>query len=198
MRIPPSQVAIRIIQEEHDLLQAVIQGMLYVVRNIASGGPIPDLKVLRAMLFYIKEYPEKIHHPKEDRYLFARLRERTNQANATLAELESQHKRGNALVAALEHALARYELIGASAFQAFSDMVEGYAAFYKGHMRLEEDDILPMAVQMLTPDDWKIINDAFSSNADPLTGGEHRQELEKLFSLIVNIAPPPIGVGPSS
>lgn len=197
MRVPQSQVAIRVIQEEHDLLQAVVHGMLYLVHDIAKGGANTDLKVFRAMLFYIKEYPDKVHHPKEDHYLFARVRERTHQVDRTIAQLEMEHKKGDALVAALEHALARYELLGAPAFKAFSDMVEGYAAFYAAHMRLEEDEILPVALQTLTEEDWKVINEAFSSNDDPLAGGEYKHELQKLFSLIVHIAPPPIGVGPA-
>jgi hemerythrin-like domain-containing protein len=196
MRLPATQIALRVIQDEHDLLQSVIHGMLHLVRDIAKGGAAPDLKVFRAMLFYIREYPEKVHHPKEDHYLFARLRARTNQLDATIAELEVQHAKGDALIGALEHALAGYELVGAPAFKTFSDMVENYAAFYTSHMRLEEDEILPVAAQVLTPDDWKIINDAFSANINPLAGAEHKQELQKLFSLIVNIAPPPIGVGP--
>ena len=62
---------------------------------------------------------------------------------------------------------------------------------------LEEDEILPVALEFLTQEDWKVINEAFSSNDNPLAGGEYKHELQKLFSLIVHIAPPPIGVGPA-
>lgn len=197
MRLFPSQSAIKVIQEEHDFLQAVIHGMLYLARDIAKGNPAPDLKVFRAMLFYIREYPEKVHHPKEDDYLFARLRGRADAVDALIAELELQHQKGEALVVALGHALARYELMGQPAFKAFSDMVEDYASFYAKHMQIEERDILPVAVQMLTQEDWDVINDAFSANSNPRTGGESKEELQKIFSLIANIAPPPIGVGPA-
>jgi hypothetical protein len=33
----------------------------------------PQFKAFRAMVRYIDEYPELLHHPKEDRYPFARL-----------------------------------------------------------------------------------------------------------------------------
>jgi hemerythrin-like domain-containing protein len=36
------------------------------------------------MLYYIREYPEQVHHPKEDRYLFARLRDRTGELDEVL------------------------------------------------------------------------------------------------------------------
>ncbi|MES2069265.1 MAG: hemerythrin domain-containing protein [Pseudomonadota bacterium] len=197
MRVPPIQSAIHVIHEEHDLLQAIIHGMLHLVHDIANGKPVPDLKIFRAMLFYIKEYPDKVHHPKENRYLFALLRKRSNQLDATIAELESQHIQGDSLVAEMEHALARYELSGTPTFRQFHDMVERYAAFYRNHMRIEENEILPAAMKILTPDDWSVINDAFSSNTDPRGDAGQKPELQKLFSLIVNIAPPPVGVGPA-
>lgn len=196
MRVPQTQVAIRVIQEEHDVLQAVIHGMLYLVRDIGKGEATPDLKIFRAMLYYIREYPEKIHHPKEDRFLFSRLSQRTDRVQAAINELESQHASGDTLVGELEHSLARYELVGSSAFAVFAEKVEEYAKFYTHHMRLEEDVILPEAVKELSPEDWKDINDAFAANSEAIASKEEKLELEKLFSLIVNISPPPIGVGP--
>lgn len=198
MRLPPSQPAIRIIQEEHDLLNAVIRGMQHVVEDIAKGGKAPDTKVFRAMLLYISEYPDRLHHPKEDNCLFAHLRRRTHDLDATLAELEAQHRQGDRMVLQLEHALTRYEFHGAPAFEHFRQLVQHYADFYSAHMRLEEDEVLPAALQFLTAEDWADVNAAFVANDNPLAGTDDKEGLQKLFSLIVNIAPPPIGVGPEA
>ena len=197
MRASPSHIAIRVIQEEHDRLSAVIHGMQYFARAIDKGGKAPDPKVFRAMLLYISEYPEKVHHPKEDHYLFSRLRERTTEVEPVIAELEAQHTQGEALVHGLEHALARYEFEGDAAARAFLDMVERYAQFYFNHMRIEEEIILPAANKYLTPEDWASIDHEFALNQDPLLGGEYKEGFDKLFSLIVNITPAPIGVGPA-
>lgn len=181
MRLLSNHIAIRAIQDEHDQLSAVIHGMQYFVRAINKGETAPDPRVFRAMLLYISEYPEKVHHPKEDQYLFARLRERTNQVNQTLDELESQHMQGESQLRALEHALTHYELEGAAAFQSFSDMVESYAKFYFSHMGLEEDVVLPAAIKFLTPDDWAVIDAQFAANEDPLAGGETRRASTSCF-----------------
>lgn len=198
MRLLSNHIAIRAIQDEHDQLSAVIHGMQYFVRAINNGEQAPDPRVFRAMLLYISEYPEKIHHPKEDQYLFARLRERTNQVDQTLDELESQHMQGELQLRALEHALTHYELEGAVAFRSFFDLVESYAKFYFNHMGLEEDVVVPAAIKFLTPDDWAVINAQFAANQDPLAGGEYKESFDKLFSIIVNITPAPIGLGPAS
>lgn len=199
MRLLSSHKAIQLIQHEHDLLKAILHGMLHFTRGIGNGEKAPDLKVFRAMLYYIKEFPDKVHHPKEDRYLFARLRHRTQFVDGTIAELETQHELGGQYVLRLEHALNRYELEGTRAFKDFADMVERYAAFYYSHMRLEEEQILPAAIATFTADDWKLVNGAFAGNADPMAGVEYQQErdMQELFSHIVNIVPSPIGVGPA-
>lgn len=191
-----ANTAIRIIQSEHSCLSAVIKGMRHFVRNIADGGKSPDLKVFRAMVFYICEYPEQIHHPKEDQHLFARLRRRTAEVDGTLAILESQHAEGERLVRKLEHALMRYELFGTTAFPQFAALVERYADTYFQHMEMEERIVLPAAKEYLAEEDWDAIAEAFSENRDPLASVGSEAEFDKLFTLITAITPAPIGVGP--
>lgn len=189
------QNATRIIHDEHGNLASVIRGMQYFVREIDHGKPAPDMKVFRAMLFYIDQFPDRVHHPKEDQYLFGCLRRHTSEFNDILAELEHQHKKGAALARSLNHALVRYEFEGSSAFPPFHALVSEYARFYFSHMRQEEEIILPAAARLLEPEDWVALDAAFSENCDALTGLEMKRDFDKLFSLIVNITPAPMGVG---
>ena len=97
----------------------------------------------------------------------------------------------------LEQALLRYEHGGGDEFRAaFATAVEQYAAFHWDHMRCEEKEVLPLAEKHLTPADWEIIDAAFAGHTDPLLGADAKTEHDMLFKRIVNMAPPPIGVGP--
>ncbi|NEX62027.1 hemerythrin domain-containing protein [Noviherbaspirillum galbum] len=194
MEHPAAFQVIRVIQHEHQSLAAVIKGMRHFVRVIAEGGKAPDLKVFRAMLLYISEYPEQVHHPKEDMYLFAPLRKRTNEVEITITTLEAQHQLGEQQLRDLSLALMRYEFFGDEAFKSFHDKVEAYASQYFEHMTLEEKIILPAAQQSFTEQDWQAAAAAFSSNADPLAD-IHNESLEKLFTLICRITPAPLGLG---
>lgn len=180
----------RIIQQEHQRLGAVIRAMLHFVRGIGDGGNPPPFKVFRAMLLYIADFPEKMHHPKEDG-LFVLLRKRTGTVDDTIAELEGQHAQGEALVRDLEHQLTRYELQGGAAADAFFKSVEDYAAFYFGHMRTEEEIILPAIDKFLTAQDWNEADRAFAANEV----SADKEGFEQLFSMIANITPAPIGLG---
>jgi hemerythrin-like domain-containing protein len=189
--------ALAVITQEHRSISAVVSALEYLARDVAAGGE-PDYEVLTVILDYIEIFPDRLHHPKEDRYLFSALRLRSGAAAPILDELEEEHRRVDELTRELRHLLARCRIGGASARQAFAAAVERYGKFQWEHMRKEEDVVLPLAREALTLDDWAAIDAAFSANDDPIPGLVPRQELDALFRLIVALAPPPVGVGPSA
>jgi hemerythrin-like domain-containing protein len=188
--------AVAAIRQEHRSISAVVSALEYLARNVATGGE-PDYEVLTVILDYIEAFPNRLHHPKEDRYLFAALRLRSAAAGPILDELEEEHRRGDELTRELRYLLTRCRVGGREATQAFAAAAERYGKFHWAHMRKEEDVVLPLALQALGVEDWTAIDAAFSVNDDPVPGLAPRQEFDALFRLIVAMAPPPIGVGPT-
>ena len=186
----------RIIHDEHRSLAAVLHGMLHLVHAIRDRGARPDFNVLGAMIYYIDAFPERFHHPKEDEYLFHFLRIRHPDAIPLLDRLQREHRAAAEKIRTLEQALARYQQGGVKEFPAFLAAVEAYAQFHWQHMKAEEDEIMPLARKHLTADDWDAIDSAFLGHTDPMLGIETGAEYTALFSRIVLLAPPPIGVGP--
>ena len=188
--------AIDILYDEHRSLAAVLQGLRHLVREIDAGRMAPDFRLFDAMLYYIDAFPERFHHPREDEYLFRRVRARAPAAAAIVARLEREHREGGARIRALALALERYRAGGAREFAAFRDAVDDYAQFHWKHMRAEEDELLPLARAHLTEDDWREADAGFAAATDPLHGAPGA-EYDALFRRIVTLAPPPIGVGPA-
>jgi hemerythrin-like domain-containing protein len=189
--------AIRIIEDEHRSLAAVLHGLLFLIREIRLRGVTPDFQLLGAMLYYINAFPERFHHPKEDAYLFRCLRERDPGSIALLDRLEAEHQEGARRIHDLQEALARYQQEGQREFAGFAQGVADFASFHWEHMRSEEGEVLPRARKHLTPADWAEIDAAFADNDDPLLGASARETYKQLFRRIVNLAPPPLGVGPA-
>jgi branched-chain amino acid transport system ATP-binding protein len=189
--------AIDIIRDEHRSFAAVLEGLLHLAGEIRAGRGEPDFTLFAAMLDYIEAFPEKLHHPKEDEYVYARLRQRLPDAGALLDHLAAEQVRGRTLIAGLTGALANYRVGTPGAFATFDNVLKQYADFHWEHMRKEEEEALPLAQAALTPDDWREIDAAFASNADPLVGLPATKASRELFRRIVNLAPPPIGVGPA-
>ena len=188
--------AINVILDEHRSLAAVLHGMLYLTRAIRDDRMQPDFKLFGAMVYYIDAFPERLHHPKEDKYLFRLLRLRHPASGALLDRLHAEHVAGETKIRDVEAALRRYEHGGASHFHEFSEAVEAYATFHWAHMRAEEEEVLPLARQHLTQADWSEVDEAFAGNTDPMFGAAAGDEYEGLFRRIAHLAPPPIGVGP--
>jgi hemerythrin-like domain-containing protein len=188
--------AMSAIQEEHRSLGAVIHGLQYLLRQARDRGTAPDLALLGSMLGYIRDYPEKLHHPAEDRFLFPRIQLRTREADAAIGELEREHAQGEARLERLAAALRRLEDGAPGALEALDEAVRDYAEFHWAHMRKEEEVLLPIAERVLSEEDWGAIHQAFLANQDPRFGGDTADSFRRLFSRIVALAPPPIGVGP--
>jgi len=150
------------------------------------------------MLYYLDMFSARMHHPKEDEYLFGALRRRGSQAEALNAELEGEHASGARSLRRVEQCLIRYEEGGKKEFAEFAQEVDRFALGYWDHMRKEEEQVFPLAEKLLTAEDWARIDRAFEENADPLASARDEKDFRKLFSRIVNLAPPPIGVGPAA
>lgn len=188
--------SIHIIRDEHTALAAMLRSLGMMVDRGPGAHPQNFFDVLRSMLFYIDEFPERLHHPKETELLFPKVAERVPETAALIAQLDKEHELGESNVRKLQHLLLAWELLGESRREPFAVAAKRYLGFYLEHMRLEETVILPAALKVLSIEDWQEIDAAFETNCDPLTGKYPLDPVfEQLFTRIVNHAPAPIGLG---
>lgn len=188
--------SIRIIRDEHVALSAMLRSLGMMVERGPGNEPESFFDVLRAMLFYIDEFPERLHHPKESELLFPRVARLVPETREIIARLDNDHANGESGVRELQHLLLAWELVGEARRAAFDEAVKKYLDFYLEHMRLEETVILPAAQKVLNDADWEELDAAFATNCDPLTGKYPRDPAyDRLFTRIVMRAPAPIGLG---
>jgi hemerythrin-like domain-containing protein len=190
-----THAAVRIIREEHVALAAMLRSILLLLEQHRRAATQPDFAALRAMLFYVDEFPEQRHHRKESELLFPKLRARTPLSRELLDKLDADHELGEHMIRELEHALLGFEMLGEPRRLAFERAAKRYVDFYLAHMALEEREILPLAERVLTAQDWADLDEAFMANRDPLTGCEPEPDYRALFTRIVGIVPAPIGLG---
>lgn len=186
---------IKILRDEHSALASVLRTVLLLVAQSRDSGRLPDFGALRAMLFYVAEFPEKRHHRKESEYLFPKLRARSPLSRPLLDRLDEDHRRGEFRIRELAHALTAFEQLGESRRAAFEFAARQYVDFYLTHMGLEEREILPLALELLTSADWDELDVAMALDPDPLVGEEVEQDYRALMDRIVHLVPPPLGLG---
>lgn len=189
-------LSLQVIREEHASLAAMLQSLRMMLQRGPENDPAQFFEVLRAMLFYIDEFPEKLHHSKESGLLFPKVLQAAPEVAATLERLEREHAHSEAGVRELQHLLAAWEMLGDSRREAFETHCLRYLDAYMDHMRLEESAILPEAIKHLSDADWAELDAAFAQNTDPLNGSQTRDPVyDRLYSRIVRTAPAPIGLG---
>jgi hemerythrin-like domain-containing protein len=188
-------LALDVIRDEHQALAAMLRSLSMLLQQSRREGRLPPFDVLRAMMFYIDEFPERLHHTKESELLFPKVRARAPELAPVLEKLERDHVAGERAIRELEHTLLAFEVMGESRREAFEAAAERYIANYLEHMAREEADIIPAAKRLLTEADWAELDAAFAANKDPLTGHEPEDGYRPLFRQIVNSAPAPIGLG---
>jgi hemerythrin-like domain-containing protein len=188
--------AISILKSEHRSISAVLHGLKELARMAQDAKVRPRFQVLRSMLRYMDEYPERLHHPKENDHIFSRLIAREPSARLLVEELQAEHEEGARLIRELERSLLFFEEGWPAGAREFQQAVDAYADFHWKHMRKEEQQLMPLAERALTAEDWKAINAAFAENRDPVAGLQER-DFEQLFSRIANLAPAPVGLGAS-
>ena len=77
--------AIEIIHHDHVNLDRFLNVLETAVDGLAPDQPKPNLEPLYSAAYYIRVFPDRCHHPKEERYLFGAVRARSTVRSARTA-----------------------------------------------------------------------------------------------------------------
>lgn len=130
---------------------------------------VPDFDLLRVMAEYTLNYPDRVHHPRENLVL-ERLVERDPAAGEAVGNLVAEHAR----LAELTLEFAKAMNAAANDVELSREWFDALAAEYlsanRRHMQVEETQFFPRALSVLTGDDWAEIDQLTARPNDPLFG----------------------------
>ncbi|RZL92726.1 MAG: hemerythrin domain-containing protein [Variovorax sp.] len=185
-----THASLTIIRREHRALSAMLRAITLLLSEHRRRGTLPDFSALRGMLFYVDEFHEMQHHPKESLLLFPKLRGRATQTDAVLDRLDRDHSQSERSIRDLEHLLLGLEMMGdtdqrESRLEKFELTFKSYVGCCFDHMRVEETEVLPLAEAVLDAKDWAELDAAFLMNRDALAGSEAEEAYRPLFKRIL-------------
>jgi branched-chain amino acid transport system ATP-binding protein len=191
--------ALDIIQAEHRGMWRVASAMDALGQTLAQPQETrASAATIAELLDYIDAYVDKIHHPKEDEYLFRMLRQRDAGAASDIERLEREHRDGPRYRDELRRMARDVAQDNGADTRALVSALASFTEHMRAHIRLEETTVMPAARKALSEEDWKAIDAAFLDNDDPLFGVRTRNEFEALKARIVALAPEPVGLGGAS
>lgn len=155
-------------QAEHANYRKLLD-LLETQTQLFANGEQPDYELMSDVIYYMTQYPDRFHHPRED-VAFKVLLERDPAAQPLVDDLAGQHEAIGRTGAAL-HADLSAAAAGAMMPRAVVETdVHDYVTFLRRHMDQEEREIFPRLATFLTEGDWFLVASAIHLNADPLFG----------------------------
>ena len=187
-----------ILAEEHRTLRIVMQILQRLLHEIVHFGTPPDFTLLCSVLYYIDEFPERVHHPKEDNYLFPMLRRRTTRFDSTIRHLRTDHVRSAQMLTRIQRDLVHFQAGARGGLERLTAAVATYAQLLEEHMQTEEQLMLD-AREELTQDDWQHLAHGLGAQSDPLGhAAAPRNEFRLLRARILNALPTKMRLDPDS
>ena len=180
---PTRPAPIRALEAEH----RNFEGLLHLFESelaLFHRGEEPDYALMRDIMLYLTQYPDRFHHPNED-VIFARLQQVDPSTRDAVAQLERQHgglrAQGSELLVLLDEVLA-------DALMSRDDVetpARAYAAALRAHMDREERELFPLAASRLGTRDWAAITSALHRYDDPLFGAQLDPGYRAIFERLV-------------
>ena len=165
-----------ILEHEHKIVLAVIDGAEREARNIQATGAVDTDKVAKIADF-LRTFVDKCHHSKEERRLFPRLQERGMPGDAgPIAVMLHEHTMGRNEVAAIADALGKFAGGDAGAAAPLAEHLLAYGRLLRDHIDKENNILFAIADQILTPADQEELTAAFEAiEAEEIGEGVHEQ-----------------------
>lgn len=161
--------------------------LLDVLENqlaIFERGEQPDYDVLTAIAGYFTGFPDRCHHPKED-LILGRLRERYPAAADVIGDLAAEHHTIDTLASdfrdAVQNVLNEVEI----ARTEFGGILRHFIDEQRRHMKIEQDRFFPVALEVMTPDDWSELETMAGNERDALFDAEITDEFDALRTRIL-------------
>ena len=160
--------ALRQLNKEHADLSRLLD-LLDQQLALFAAGERPDYDLVGAVIDYCLDYPDAVHHPKED-LIYQLLKSRDAELARVVGDLEEEHRQIAAMTRELAEAMRQVlaeELVDR---QAVHELTREFVRRYRRHIALEEERVFPAATQALSQDDWSEIDNRLTHGGDPLFG----------------------------
>ncbi len=158
-----------------DLLEAEIN-------RLATSGE-PDYDLLRDIMLYVTEYPDVVHHPKED-IIYRQLKSLRPEIHTDLECVETDHQYIEESGLALKNDI---EAISVGANLDRDELIEKlyhYMDQHRQHMYWEEINLFSLADELQRYGDWSEVVLKSNEISDPLFGSRVERKYRRLLAKI--------------
>lgn len=180
MTTPPT---LQRIVAEHKAIAAMMNVMEAEIIELEAKGAF-DIDLVRLILSYMAEYPDRFHHPKEE-LLFAAAAAKDPSFEELADGIHNEHEDLPGITAALQETLHVIEIGQSMPLDEVLGALKSYVARQRAHMAAEKDLLFPALQAILNEDDWTMAEAQAAAIEDPLAGGSDPGPYRRLQDLIL-------------
>lgn len=173
------------LHEDHVNMAKLLTLLDQQLATFRDGGST-DFGLLQDIMDYMSQYPDGVHHPRED-LVARRLSERDPAAAASAEGLMAEHADLGDLSRRVHAAVAEIALGAELPREGVVQLVDDYVTQLRHHMNREESDFFPLAERTLTTADWGALRDQFDTAHDPLFGDDVQEKFRTLKDSLLTI-----------
>ena len=148
-------------------------------------GKTPDYSLLQDIMYYMVQYPDRFHHPKED-LIFTQLLKRYPEARADVNDLLQEHIAIGLAGQSFDKLLRISHIDSVEVREQLAAAGFAYIWVLREHMLKEEKKLFPLAMEVLTKEDWQVIDEQVDAVEDPVFGAAIADGYQRLYQLIVD------------
>jgi hemerythrin-like domain-containing protein len=142
--------ALQSLTEEHRLIRQTLDAFEVYAGYIEVQVPVDQMDLHRFVAFF-EGFADLHHHEKEEALLFPALVEAGLDWNGELlVRLRREHELERCLMRSLKHAAVQRDSWTADDRRNFLNIVKGFIAFQRDHIRFETTDVLSRAERVLS------------------------------------------------
>ncbi len=152
---------------DHGRLKNVLTALEKVAEELTPDSVDAHADYLFALVDYLSEYPDKIHHPTEEIF-FKQLAAKELSADqlSMLRRTQDQHdvlhQATTDLMALVDSDTGDIDVVE------FKAAADSYTRMQREHMALEEQEIFPLVASHLTDSEWQQLEHELETPVDPL------------------------------
>ena len=143
----------------------------------------PDYELIYDVMTYLAEYPDAVHHPKED-LIYRHIKSKCPDIDDSLRHVAIDHE---ALSQASNEIRRDIDAINAEGLvdrKTLAVALRQYSEDLRKHMFWEERDLFELADSMDDDEEWAAVLMKYDLARDPLFGDQVERRFQKLFNNI--------------
>ena len=175
------------LRTDHRNMALLLDLLEMETERLAASGE-PDYDLMRDIMLYMTEYPDVVHHPKED-LIYQRLRSLHPEIDDDLKRVETDHQNIEKSGLTLKNDIEAMSVGADLNRDEIIDNLRQYIGQLREHMYWEEKELFTLADELQSDGDWSAVVLKNDEIGDPLFGPwverKYRRLLARIQRLVV-------------